>query len=79
MFLALLGLCHCMGFSLAAETGEGGLLPSYDGFSRRGARASVVAAPGLWSAGSVAVVHRLSCSVAYGILPDQGWNLCLQH
>ena len=24
MFLVVLGLCHCMGFSLAAETGEGG-------------------------------------------------------
>ena len=31
MFLAVLGLCHCMGFSLAAEMGERGLLSSYDG------------------------------------------------
>ena len=29
--------------------------------------------------GSVAVVHGLSCSVACGIFPDQGLNLCLLH
>ena len=40
---------------------------------------SVVAACGLYSAGSVVVVHRLSCSVAYGIFPDQGSNTCLLH
>ena len=28
---------------------------------------------------SVAVAHRLSCSVARGIFPDQGLNLCLLH
>ena len=28
---------------------------------------------------SVVVVHRLSCSVACGLLPDQGSNLCLLH
>ena len=38
----------------------------------------------LWStgsrrAGSVAVVHGPSCSVACGILPDQGWNPCPLH
>ena len=31
---------------------------------------------GFWSTGSVAVVHRLSCSTACWIFPDQGWNLC---
>ena len=29
--------------------------------------------------GSVMVVHRLSCSEATGIFPDQGWNPCLLH
>ena len=29
--------------------------------------------------GSVAVVHRLSCSAARGILPTQGLNLYLLH
>ena len=37
---------------------------------------SVVVAHGLWSAGSVVVAHGLSCSVACGIFPDQGSNLC---
>ena len=32
-----------------------------------------------WSAGSVVVVHRLSCPVACEILPDQGSVLCLLH
>ena len=40
-------------------------------------RASVIAAPGLQSTGSVVVVHGLSCSVACGIVPDQGANPCL--
>ena len=38
-----------------------------------GPRASVVAACGLYIIGSV-VVHRLSCSVACGIFPNQGSN-----
>ena len=33
---------------------------------------SVVEAHGLSSSGSVAVVHRLSCPTACGVLPDQG-------
>ena len=38
----------------------------------------------LWStgsrhAGSVIVAHRLSCSAAYGIFPDQGSNPCPLH
>ena len=48
------------------------------------ARASVVAAHELTNCGSralkhslVVVAHRLSCSVAYGIFPDQGSNPCL--
>ena len=51
-----------------------------------GTRASVVVAPGLssvvpglWSTGSVVVVHRFSCSAAFRIFPDQGLNPCLLH
>ena len=40
---------------------------------------SAVAAPGLLSTGLVVVVHELSCSMACGIFPDQGSNLCLLH
>ena len=36
--------------------------------------ASVVA--DLGCAGSVAMVHRLSCSVVCGIFPDPGSNVC---
>ena len=32
---------------------------------------SGVAAPRLWSTGSVVVLHGFSCSSAFGILPDQ--------
>ena len=38
-------------------------------------QASVAAVPGLYSIGSIVVAHRLSCSVAYGIFPDQGSSL----
>ena len=41
--------------------------------------ASVVSYPRLSSLGSIAVVHWLGCSMAYGILLDQGLNLCLLH
>ena len=37
---------------------------------------SIVVASGLQSAGSVVVVHRVSCSVACGIFPDQESNHC---
>ena len=37
---------------------------------------SVVVACKLQSAGSVVVAHRLSCSEACGIFPDQGSNPC---
>ena len=54
---------HCGGFSCC-------------GARASGTRASVVVALGLQSAGSVAVVHGLSCSAARGIFPDQGSNPC---
>ena len=42
----------------------------------KGMQASVVTTQGLQSPDSVAVAHGLSCSVAHGIFPDQGWNSC---
>ena len=41
--------------------------------------ASLVAAPGPWSTGSIAVVRGLSCPAACAVPPDQGWNPCLTH
>ena len=72
LFLAALGLrcgagaSHCSGFSCC-------------GAQALGARASVVVARGPESAGSVVVVHGLSCPAACGIFPDQGSNPCPLH
>jgi len=41
--------------------------------------ASLVMEDRLYSAGSITVVHRLSCFTACGIFPDQGSNTCLLH
>ena len=38
---------------------------------------SVVAAPRLWSTGSIVVVHGLRCSVACGLFPNLGSSLGL--
>ena len=40
---------------------------------------SAVVARGLQSTGSAVVAHRLHCSAARGIFPDQGSNLCPLH
>ena len=40
---------------------------------------SAVVVRGLWSTGSVVVAHGPSCSVARGILLDEGSNLCPLH
>ena len=45
----------------------------------KGMWASGAAAHGLQSAGSVAVVHGLSCSMARGIFPDQELSQCYLH
>ena len=93
LFLAVLVLCCCTRLSLDAASGGGGLLfvavrgllllrstgSRCAGFSSCGSRASVVVACGLYSAGSVVVVHGLSCSTACGIFPDQGLNPCPLH
>ena len=57
---------HCGGFSCC-------------GAQALGARASVVVACGLQSAGSVVVAHGLSGSTACGIFWDQGSNPCPLH
>ena len=57
---------HCSGFSCCRAHGQG-------------LRASVVAACGLWSTGSVAVAYRLCCSTACEIFLDQGSNPCPLH
>ena len=42
-------------------------------------QASEVVVPGLQSKGLIVVAHELSCSVACGILLEQGLNPCLLH
>ena len=44
-----------------------------------GETASVIMAPGLLRTGSAVAMHRLSCSMAYGLFPAQGSNLWLLH
>ena len=80
LFLAVLGLCCCMDFSLvvlcrlliavASLAVEHGLY---------GTQAPAVAAPGLQNTGSIVVAHELSCSTACEILSDQGSSPCLLH
>ena len=75
-FLAVLGL-HCCAQAFSS-CGERGLLlvvvraSHCGGFSCCGARA-------LGAQASVVVAHRLSCSAACGIFPDQGLNPCPLH
>ena len=90
-FLAALGLrCCTWAFWLSLVAASGGytslrcvgfslwwLLLLWSTGSRRAG--SVVVALRLQSAGSVVVVHRLSCSTACGIFPGQGSNPCPLH
>ena len=75
--LAVLGI-HCCALAFSSCSKKGLL-------STCGARASHCGGfsyckHGLWGAwASAIVVHRLSCSVACGIFPDQGENPCPQH
>ena len=75
-------------FSLAAVNGSyslvvvlGPLIVVASSLWRTGSRVqtSVVVVPEIYSEGSTAVAHWLSCSVACGIFLDQGLNLCLLH
>ena len=95
LFLAVLGLHCCTGFSPVTVSGDYSLL--HAAFSlwwllqlqSTGSRVhrlqqlwcmgSGVEVPGLQSIGSIVVAQRLSCSTACGIFLDQGLNLCLLH
>ena len=89
LFLTVLGLHCCQGFSLVADSG---------GYSLVAVRRLLIAvaslvvehrlqsmqAQQLWlqdsrGSGSEVVAHGRSCSTACGIFPDQGSNLCLLH
>ena len=85
--LAVLDL-HCsLGFALVAARGGHSLVAVFRlliavaslvaEHRPSSAWASVAVAPGLWSAGPMAVVHRLSCCTACGIFLDQGSCLLL--
>ena len=88
LFLAVLGLCCCEDFCLVVVNGGYSLvevhrlLPVASLVAEHELQirpASVVVAHGLQSTGSTVVVHRLTCSPACGIFPNQGSNQCLLH
>ena len=89
LFMAVLGLCCCAGFSLVVASGDSSLDagpgPLIVGASRYKAwvLGHRLRSCGMWvsSCGSRALEHRRnsSRSVARGIFPDQGLNLCLLH
>ena len=90
LFLAVLGLHCCTGFSLVAESWTHPLVVVYRLLAAVAsvvACASVVAALGLSGCCSQPLEHRLSsscggglcCSVACGIFPSQESNPCLLH
>ena len=74
VFLAVLGLCYCM--RTFSSCSEWVLLSSCDAWAshRGGSSCYGAQAPGLM--GSVVMEHELCCSIAHGILPDQGLNPC---
>ena len=67
-----------VGFSLVAASGGYSSLWCA-GFSCCGAWALGAWASVVVARGSVVVAHGISCSVACGIFPDQGLNLCPLH
>ena len=93
LFLAVLSVCCCLGFPLVGASGvcspvavcrllivgaplvELGILGVRASELQLGG--SVAVALERWSTGSIAVAHRLSCSEACVIFPDQGSNPCL--
>ena len=88
IFVCIGSLLLCVAFSSCGERGllfRCGVQASHcSGFSCCGAwglgvQASVVVALRLQSTDSVVVAHRLSCSTACGIFPDQGSNPCPLH
>ena len=76
LFLAVLGLRFVRGLSLVAASG-GHSSSRCAGLSL--SRPLLLRGTGSRRAGSAAVAHGPSCSVACGIFPDQGWNPCLLH
>ena len=93
LFLVVLDLCCCTGFSLVVVSEACSLFSVLRlliavlraqashccGFYCWGAWASTVQVSRLQSKGSTVVVHGLSCSEVSGIFLDQGSNLCLLH
>ena len=86
----MLGLHCCKGFSLVVESGRSSsfvvlrLVIAMAPMDSRVHRPQwlwrmgpVVVAPRFQSTGSTVVAHRLSCSAACGIFPDQESNRCL--
>ena len=84
-FFPLSGLCFYTACELSLVSASGSCLLEEDGpqdlrasvvaaCRLQGVWTSVFAAPMLQSAGSVVVVHMLSCPVACGIFPKQGSN-----
>ena len=71
LFVPVLGILGCAGFSLAVVSGV------YSPAAVWGLR--IAGASLLRSTGSIAAAHGLSCSLACGIFLDQGSNLCLLH
>ena len=89
LFLVVLDLCCCTGFSVVVESrgyflaAVGGLLimvaPLLQSTGARVHMDSAAAVLGLQSTGSIVVTRGLSCSMAHGIFLDQGSNLGLLH
>ena len=71
LFLAVLSLCCCAGFSLAAPSRGRCLVTAHRLLA---AAASLSVEHGLQSTGSIVVVRGLGYSAACGIFPDQELN-----
>ena len=83
LFLAVLGLHYCEGFSLVVACGLLTAAPPPVEHGHESVRASVLVAHELSSCsrstGSMVEARRLSCSVACGIFPTKGSSPCLLH
>ena len=80
LFLAVLGLGCCVGFSLVAVSRgyslvvEHGLLIAVASLLLRNVFSRACRLQQLWHTGSVVVAQGLSCSTAHGLFPNQGSN-----
>ena len=77
LFLAVLGLRCCAGFSLVAASRATNYRVQASHCAGVSCGARTLGHVGFSSCGSRALEHRLSCSTACGIFPDQGWDPCL--